>query len=414
MDKVVTQPADTLHGQLQRGLGRAARRAADRPGAGEFVYDCVRRDPRWDRQVESRSLFYARLIVDLELPIGPVADHLADPGGPADTDLWRDSLAIDVLTDLLRLSRREAAVPLRRYAEEGTHWYDALHALSSVGDPALTDGLDEIAVARCNDDDLRWLVIEPDNPVIRDWARRQPRIAAAVAEHEATGRPGLRCAARPDTSGRSDAELLEQARRPGDSAVAAILELGRRRSPVLLDLAEELLPGQPGRSGGAVCHAIRDLGALAVPRARIWTARRSSCFDVGISVLARHGTEQDVPALLSDLDTALAERNWGAAASPIEGLGRLRSGVAVPLLKTTWAESEYAYLRPRLLTALARTAPHTSEAYATEGLWDCEEDVRRAAVATAPPSDDNLLRIRRLRGCAAEDAEVRSAAALRF
>jgi hypothetical protein len=415
MDKVVLKPANTLHGQLQRGLGRAARRAAGRPGSAEFVYDCIRRDPRWDHQVESRSLFYARLIVDLELPVGPIAEHLADPTDPIDDDPWRATLAIDVLADLLRLSRREAAAPLRRYADEGTHWYDALHALTEIGDPTLAAGLDEIAVARCDDDDLHWLVIEPDNAVIRDWAERQPRIALAVAErHAGDGRLGSHGARRPDSSGRSDAELLDQARRSGDSAVAAILELGRRRNPGLLDLAEELLPARAGRSHGAVCRAIRDLGALALPRARIWTARPSCCFDVGIDVLSRYGTAQDVPALLDDLETALAERNWGAAASPAEGLGRLRSGAAVPLFDTAWTESEYSYLRPRLLTALARTAPHSVESYATEGLWDCEEDVRRIAVELAPPSEQNRLRIRRLRGCAAEEPEVRSAAAARL
>jgi hypothetical protein len=414
MDKVVLKPANTLHGQLQRGLGRAARRAAGRSGAGEFVYDCVRRDPRWDHQVESRSLFYARLVIDLELSVGPIADHLADPTDPIDDDPWRATLAIDVLADLLRLSRREAAVPLRRYAEEGTHWYEALHALTEVGDPTLAAGLDEIAVARCDDDDLHWLVIEPDNAVIRDWAERQPRIALAVAERRTgDGRlgPGAR---RAEASGRSDAELLEQARHSGDSAVAAILELGRRRNPALLDLAEELLPERAGRCRGAVSRAIRDLGALALPRARVWTARPSGCFDVGIDVLSRYGTAQDVPALLDDLETALADRNWGAAASPAEGLGRLRSSAAVPLLDTAWTESEYSYLRSRLLIALARTTPQTAKSYAAEGLWDCEEDVRRDAVPLAPPTERNLTRIRRLRGCGAEDPEVRAAAAARL
>jgi hypothetical protein len=419
MDKVVLKPANTLHGQLQRGLGRAARRAAGRPGTGEFVYDCIRRDPRWDHQVESRSLFYARLIVDLELSACPIADHLADPADSIDDDPWRASLAIDVLADLLRLSRREVAAPLRRYAEEGTHWFDALHALTEFGDPTLATGLDEVAVDRCDDDDLHWLVIEPDNAVIRDWAERQPRIALAVAELQtgdrlAGDRQGPHGTRRLDSSGRSTAELLEQARSSGDSAVAAILELGRRRNPALLDLAEELLPRRPGRARGAVCRAIRDLGALALPRARIWTATPSCCFDIGIDVLARHGTTQDVPTLLDDLETALAERNWGAAASPAEGLGRLRSGAAVPLLDTAWAESEYSYLRPRLLTALARTAPHTAESYAAEGLWDCEEDVRRMSIVMAPPSDQNLLRMRRLRGCTAEEPEVRAAAVARL
>jgi hypothetical protein len=85
-NEVVLESAGTLHGQLQRGLGRAARRAADKPGAGEFVYDCIRRDPRWDPQCETRSLYYARLMVDLELPVGPVAEHLFDAADQVDGD----------------------------------------------------------------------------------------------------------------------------------------------------------------------------------------------------------------------------------------------------------------------------------------------------------------------------------------
>ncbi|WP_241682720.1 hypothetical protein [Actinomadura sp. J1-007] len=87
---------------------------------------------------------------------------------------------------------------------------------------------------------------------------------------------------------------------------------------------------------------------------------------------------------MSELREALDRLDWGAAAGPIEGLGRLRAGEAVPLLKTAWTESTYAYLRPRVLTALTRTAPHTAESYTVEGLWDCEERVRHEAAQLAP------------------------------
>src|SRR5260370_16907321 len=113
VDEVMIQQANTLHGQLQRGLGRGARRAAQVRGWGELVYDCVRQDPRWDRQVESRGLYYARLIVDLELSCGPLAEHLFDPDDLIDSDEWRTSLTIDVLPDLVRLSPPEAPHPLR-------------------------------------------------------------------------------------------------------------------------------------------------------------------------------------------------------------------------------------------------------------------------------------------------------------
>ncbi|MFD0905905.1 hypothetical protein [Actinomadura sediminis] len=435
-NEVVMESARTLHGQLQRGLGRAARRAADRPGSGEYVYDCIRRDPRWDPQCESRGLYYARLLVDLELPAGPVADHLFHPSDHVDDDPWRVQLALQVLSDLVRLSRREAAAPLRRYAEEGAHWFDALVELIELGDPALTLGLDEVVAARCDDGDLEQLVPAEQNPVIDAWAARRPRIAEALARvrERARNRALHRARARaagfpvrptpagggrgpagdgPDLAARTDAELLELARRRGPEAIPAIFELGRRRTPALLDLAEEMLPERPGRFGAAVCRALTQYGPETLPRARAWAAAKGGCADVGLRILARHGTRRDIPLLMDDLRETVEKREWGGAASPVEGLGRLRAGEAVPLLKTAWTESTYAYLRPRLLAALARTAPHTAESYAVEGLWDCESEVREEAARTAPLTRDTRLRLQRLHHDVAEEPEVRAAAAAR-
>ncbi|GLW63202.1 hypothetical protein Arub01_14460 [Actinomadura rubrobrunea] len=407
------ESAGTLHGQLQRGLGRAARRAADKPGASEFVYDCIRRDPRWDPRAETRGLYYARLMVDLELPVGPVAEHLFDSSDQSDGDGRRVQLALEVLADLVRLSRREAASALYRYAEEGTHWFDAVDTLVGLADPTLTHGLDELVAARCNESALDALVAGPHNPVIESWAARQPRIADALARRRETGRArrsGLGAA----RAERTEAELLEAARRRDDGAVAAIFELGRRRAPALLDLAEELLPQRPSRWGGAVCRALREYGPEAVPRARAWAASRGGCQDLALAILARHGTRQDIPLLMNELQDAVERCDWGDAAGPIEGLGRLRAGEAVPLLKTAWTESTYAFLRPRILTALTRTAPHTAESYTVEGLWDCEEGVRQIAAETVPLTRETRIRLQRLHHDAAEEPAVRAAAAGRL
>ena len=444
------ESASTLHGQLQRGLGRAARRAAATPGAGEYVYDCVRRDPRWDRRCESRRLYYARLIVDLEMPVGPVAEHLFDPSDHAygdqahcdrdygdhahgdhpdadhpddhsDGDVWRADLALGVLADLVRLSRREAAAPLRRYAEEGAQWFDAVEELIGLEDPALTAGLDDLVAARCDDADLDMLIPAGPNPVIETWAARQPRIAEALARRREAGRAARRATATAHgATRRSEAELVDLVRSRGEGAISAIFELGRRRTLALLDLAEELLPRDesdpvPIRFSGAVCRALRQYGPEALPRARVWAAGgRGVCADMGVSILARHGTRQDVPLLMDELRTALERREWRDAADPVEGLGRLRAGEAVPLLKSAWIETPYSYLRPRILTALTRTAPHTAESYAVEGLWDCEEGVRSEAARCAPLTRETRIRLQRLHHDDAEETEVRTAAATRL
>ncbi|MFI9365309.1 hypothetical protein ACIG5E_30290 [Kitasatospora sp. NPDC053057] len=52
--------------------------AEDPEAAADLVYGCVRWEWRWDSQVDDRRLYLARLIRDLELPLGPVIDLLAE------------------------------------------------------------------------------------------------------------------------------------------------------------------------------------------------------------------------------------------------------------------------------------------------------------------------------------------------
>lgn len=429
MNDVAVDPPGTLYGQLQRGRGSAARKAVVTPGAGDLVYDCIRRDPRWDHLIESRGLYYARLIIDLELPVRPLADHLFAPVDQIDDDEWRTSLTLNVLADLVRLSRRDAAEPLRRYAGEGWNWYEALDVMVALGDLDLASGLDEVAVSRCDDDDLLGLVLN-DVPLIEIWAARHRRIAEALELRKARQAAVRQRRRRAIPADRSDADLLRQARgltttgdSPGSAGSAddvaergltAIIELGRRRSPLLLDLAEELLPVRPHRCRGVVFRALRDLGPIAVPRARIWAADDRGHSHVGIGILARHGTEQDIPALLAALRQALADQDWAAAARPVEGLGRLHARAAVPLLRATWPATGYSYLRPRLLAAIHAGDPEAVRPYAREALWDCEEQARRCAAGLAPMEAETALRLRRLRGDTAEEAAVRAAAARRL
>ncbi len=404
MTDIVLHSARSLHGRLQRGRGCAARGAAGTPGTGELVYDCVSRDPRWDA-LDDRGLYYARLICDLELGSGPVVAHLFDPADHADPDEDRTNLALDVLARLVPMGRTEAAEPLRRYAREGWNWYAALAQLVELDDPALAEGLDEVAATRCDDDELAWLC-GVDGAVTRKWAQRHPRIAAAR-------RPDLRPhEPRAALAGRTDDDLAALARGHGEAVTAAILELGRRRSPVVLDLAEELLPG--GAYDGPLCRAVRDLGAVALPRAREWAAGRGSQHDAGIDVLAAHGTERDATPLLAALETALAVEDWDGTAMPAAGLGRLRSRPAIPLLLHAWEQSASSQLRVTLLGAVAGVDRHVAEPYLVEALWDCEDGARRIAAASVPLGSETRTRLRRLRQEAAEEPCVRSAATARL
>src|SRR3712207_6670133 len=106
---------DSTEGRLQRGRGLGFRRALEEPGsAGDVVLRCVVEDPRLDRQVEARGLYYARLIGKLGLSLDAIAEHLSGAGDPR--------LALDTLEALGRYGDERAVAILRRYLEEGPRW----------------------------------------------------------------------------------------------------------------------------------------------------------------------------------------------------------------------------------------------------------------------------------------------------
>ncbi|MFJ9839982.1 hypothetical protein ACIRYZ_05855 [Kitasatospora sp. NPDC101155] len=75
-------PAGTLPGLLQRGRGLGALMAAEDPAsAADLIYGCIRWEWRWDSNFDDRHLYLARLIRDLELPLGPVIEMLAGDEG---------------------------------------------------------------------------------------------------------------------------------------------------------------------------------------------------------------------------------------------------------------------------------------------------------------------------------------------
>jgi hypothetical protein len=79
----IIAPADTLLGQLQRGRGRGFVRALreDVSAVRPLLLDCVTHDPRWDRQLELRSDYYAALIMHTAMPLDPFDAYLRARSG---------------------------------------------------------------------------------------------------------------------------------------------------------------------------------------------------------------------------------------------------------------------------------------------------------------------------------------------
>lgn len=143
-------PAATLAGLVQRGRGLGARMAAEDPAAAaEVVYGCVRWDWRWD-SVDRRGLYLARLVRDLELPLGPVVEGL----GKGEVASER---AARVLGLLALDGSGEAREALRAYVKEGEHWVAALEEMACRWPVEWWDDLAEIGRERAErDPEDRW------------------------------------------------------------------------------------------------------------------------------------------------------------------------------------------------------------------------------------------------------------------
>lgn len=171
----VIAPSGTLLGLLQRGRGDGTLHALAAPRAEALaaLNHCVLSDPRHDWQVENRSLYYARLYLDLAGGLEEIEAHLFGAEDHLDTEDNRTGLALAVLGHLASYGRQDALTLLRQYAATGTNWAWAL---------------DELAL-RDDDTGLRSLAL----PVLARFpagAEGDAELATAVRTPSSPGRGG--------------------------------------------------------------------------------------------------------------------------------------------------------------------------------------------------------------------------------
>ncbi|GAA2641520.1 hypothetical protein GCM10010399_89140 [Dactylosporangium fulvum] len=343
-------PTRTRAGALQRGLGRGAFRARFDPAAPDLVNACIRRDHRWLWACDERGTYLARLVRDLGLPVGPLVSRLYT----ADDENNEFTHVLEVLTALGRAEADEVIGSLRRYVQIGPNWSGALEAIARNWPANWWDDLLPVAMDRlgtADGHDLRWTGLP-----WTDWTGRDERLRAT---------------------------------RSHDAAQA--------------DTYQHDAPGP---------------GPDAVPAARAWvTEPGSSRYWLALTVLARHGDESDGPALLAGLDW-LDRRPDDLCGYDrlIDGLVRIGgepARAALPRIRRLWF-SPHSYERASYLRARLALEPEECAGALTEGLWDCEPDVRLLAVRQVPADARTKPRLTYLRDDPIETSEVREAAAERL
>ncbi|MFC4496694.1 HEAT repeat domain-containing protein [Streptomyces ovatisporus] len=464
-------PSGTLLGLLQRGRGDGTLHALAAPRAEALaaLRQCVLHDPRRDWQIEHRSLYYARLHMELDASLDDIEEHLFHPDdqltaeGEAEV---RTGLALSVLGHLASYRDTGALELLRRYATAGANWQWALDELAvrdddeglrALGPAVLTrfpetrqGDMELAASARDAFEPRPWRLWAEDSArpgqaerllrvreqgcfdrwqrqmhgsgprpgwsvrAVLDWAQeghdQHPRVARESA--------AARCLAA--VAGPEDrAELLAAARGPREAARAAALRhLAERGDADALALIEEAA-ADPGElvSRAALCSFARMRSTAAIVRARQWAAAPEGTLPGGLQTVAAEmlaccGGAQDAEAVLRALRRTVRQEGPDSDAlwPLVDGVGRLGVGCAAPVLRHVYRETASSQLRGRAAAALALTDPSFAAGFAVECLWDCEETTRALAAEYAATGDERVVeRLRRLAADPAEEAGVQSA-----
>ncbi|MEU4656987.1 HEAT repeat domain-containing protein [Streptomyces sp. NPDC023723] len=456
----VIAPSGTLLGLLQRGRGDGTLHALTAPRAEALaaLHHCVLRDPRHDWQVENRSLYYARLFLDLDGELAAVEAHLFDAEDVLDTEESRTGLALAFLGHLASYGRPDALDLLRRYAARGANWAWALDELALRDDDAGLRALAEPVLARFpagpeGEAELAAAVRDAFEPrPWRLWAEdaREP-IAARVRAAQEAGcfdrwqrqlrpagpRPGWSVAAVFDwaqqglergaarhvpaarcltaVAGPEDRPEIVAAARSGTEGArcTALRYLADTDDPGALDLIENAVAtGTTGVAEAAVDAFERMRGNDVVDRARGWVHRPDELGAAAGRVLACRGGAADRDLVLAALREAVRGEGPDAPTlwTLVDGAGRLGIACAAPVLRHIYRETASSHLRGRAARALAATDPSFPAGFAVECLWDCEETTRELAARHAETGDNRVVeRLRRLAADPAEEAEVQTA-----
>ncbi|MDW4904351.1 HEAT repeat domain-containing protein [Streptomyces sp. ADMS] len=456
----VIAPSGTLLGLLQRGRGDGTLHALTAPRAEALaaLNQCVLHDPRHDWQVENRSLYYARLYVDLHGELDEIEAHLFDVEDVLDTDESRTGLALAVLGHLASYGRRDALDLLRRYAATGTSWAWALDELALRDDDAGLRALAAPVLARFGTDaegEAELAVVVRDAFEPRPWRlwAEDPRqsISTRVRAAQETGcfdrwqrqmrpsgpRPGwsvqavfewaqqgidrgavlhvpaARCLTA--VAGPEDRpQILEAARSGGDGArCTALRYLADGNDPDALDLIEgAVTDGTTAVVEAAVDAFERMRSIAAVDHARGWVHRPDPLGAAAGRMLACLGGTRDSDLVLGALREAVRGEGPDAPTlwTLVDGAGRLGIVCAAPVLRHVYRETASSHLRGRAARALAATDPSFAAGFAVECLWDCEETTREVAARHAETGDARVVdQLRRLAADPAEEAEVQTA-----
>ena len=446
--------ADSLLGKLQRGRGTgflAARQEAP-ADIWPLLVECITHDPRLDKQVESRSDFYATLVIETGMELKPLATHLREHD---DKDQFgsNTTLTISTLGSLAKRNYQNAVAILRDYVAWGNWWNWAIYELRETQDLEAWANLDEVFCKRFSSDEsikeeLGWFFADDEpgktwckqNVRLRQFADslRQPMKPLEERDYNNLSAPEIIRLVGKDAHVRGKlGKAIVNAVKPDDfdfllSQVSvaepdrsqiALAGLAKLANPAMFERLRDFWSNNlevRGALGSRVVEAMKSLPpAQTLPIARDWLNHNDRHFRfLAEKLMECHAVLEDVPLLRQEIRLALADDDNQCyrlchlivAFKHLRGLGR------IPELESVFAEFRYAYGRRFAAEALLATdREFFVRTYAQECLWDCE-DRTRALGCEAVDLEDKVTneRIKQLSTDVWENELVRNAVAKRL
>jgi hypothetical protein len=471
----VIAQADTLLGQLQRGRGRGFVRALreDASVVRPLLVDCVTHDPRWDRQLEERSDYYAALIMHTAMPLDPFDAYLHALSGTAAGD--PHALVLDTMCALATRGHTPAIAIVRDYLDYGECWEcweRAFEALANTqGNPISMDEVSRVINQRFPDDDTLDDELASVGPGMhtqqepwRSLCKVNHRVERILSEHEAKAEQRQRKAEqrqrrqnqiqnqmKATLAGLSTPELLAGANQSNYRLAAMALEkrvvgtdldhlldvaqrgdrwqrfvafrgLQRLAHPAALPVPRALFESSGTRLGPAYGAAVAAITALptdvTLDLARMWLdAPDSRQRHIALEILEAHGTVADVPRVRDALIPSL-HRDTGHTnecymqCSMLEILARFPEAGPYPEVETVFREAGYSRTRIYAAEVLAASdSQGFARGLAVECLWDCEVRVRLIGCDSVDlEMPDVRARLHAMSSDPYEDEDVSSAA----
>jgi hypothetical protein len=453
-EEIKIATADSLLGKLQRGRGAGFLATCQEIPAKiwPLLVECITQDPRLDKQIESRSGFYAALATETGMELKPLATYLREHDD-IDQSGWNTTLTVFTLGSLAKRNYQNAVEILRDYVAWGNWWNWAIYELVATQNLEAWANLDEVFCKRFGSDEsikeeLGWFFADDDpgktwckqNVRLRQFADslRQPmkpvedrdynslsvaemlRLVGKDARVRGKLRKAIVNAVKPD-----DFEFLlsQISVAEPDRSQIALAGLAKLANPTMFDWLRNFWSNNPEMPGVLRRWAKEAMSSLppaqTLPLAREWLNHNDWHFRLlAEDLMECHATPDDVPRLRQEIAVALADGDNQAyrlcnlieAFKHLPGLGR------IPELESVFVEFRYSYGRRRAAEALLATdRDFFVRTYAQECLWDCEDTTRALGCAAVDLTDKvTSERIKQLSTDVWEDELVRNAAAKRL